>query len=206
VRRLIFCYPILLLVPILIGGCASPGKLPGIGQERIVERSLEERPDWIFTPISIQEDVFSFSGGVSEQADFSLGLRHARAEVIKNVTEGIQRTVQREFSDASRELNIGDPELREFLTDTVGMIMDIFEMLGLKPKEIYYEKVERPTAKGVEYFYNCYNLFEFSKSEYVEWRNAALMSMRDKARAENNKKMEEIATELLKKLSQPVIK
>jgi len=75
-------------------------------------------------------------------------------------------------------------------------------MHGIKPKEMYYEKVERPTAKGVEYLYNCYNLVEISQGEYVEWRNAALMSMRDKAKAENNKKVEEIATKLLKKLSQ----
>jgi len=201
VKKLIFCCLILFLVSILTGGCAGPGKLPVIGQERIVERSLEERPDWIYTPISIQEDVFSFSAGVTERADFSLALRQARAEVIKNITEGIQRTVQREFSDATRELSISEAELREFLTDTVGMIMDIYQMHGIKPKEIYYEKVERPTAEGVEYFYNCYNLIEISQGEYVEWRNAALMSMRDKAKAENNKKVEEIATKLLEKLS-----
>ena len=200
-KKLIFCCLILFLVSILTGGCAGPGKLPVIGQERIVERSLEERPDWIYTPISIQEDVFSFSAGVTERADFSLALRQARAEVIKNITEGIQRTVQREFSDATRELSISEAELREFLTDTVGMIMDIYQMHGIKPKEIYYEKVERPTAEGVEYFYNCYNLIEISQGEYVEWRNAALMSMRDKAKAENNKKVEEIATKLLEKLS-----
>jgi len=201
-KRLIFYCSILFLVSILTGGCAGPGKLPVVGQERIVERSLEERPDWIYTPISIQENVFSFSGGVTERADFSLALRQARAEVIKNITQGMQKAVQREFSDALRELSISDAELNEFLTDTLGMIMDIYQMHGIKPKEIYYEKVERPTAEGVEYFYNCYNLIEISEREYAEWRNAALISMRDKARAENNKKIEEIATELLKKLSQ----
>jgi len=201
-KRLISYCSILFLVPILTAGCAGPGKPPIIGQERIVERSLEERPDWINTPISIGEGVFSFSGGVTERADFSLALRQARAEVIKNITEGIQETVQREFSDATRESSISDEELREFLTDTVGMIMDIYQMHGIKPKEMYYEKVERPTAKGVEYLYNYYNLVEISQGEYVEWRNAALMSMRDKAKAGNNKKVEDIASELLKKLSQ----
>jgi len=201
VKKLIFCCAILFLVSILTGGCAGPGKLPVVSQERIVERSLEERPDWIYTPISIQEGIFSFSGGVTERADFSLALRQARSEVIKNITEGIQGTVHREFSDATRELSIGDAELREFLTETMGIIMDIYQMQGIKPKEIYYEKVERPTAKGIEYFYNCYNLVEISEKEYVEWRNGALMNIRDKAKAENNKKVEEIATKLLEKLS-----
>jgi hypothetical protein len=191
----------LVLFPILTAGCAGPGKLPEVIEERIVERSSEERPDWINTPISIQGDVFFFSGGVTERPDFSLALRQARAEVIKNITQGIQEMVNREFSEAGRELGIGEGEFREFLTDTVGMIIDIYQMHGLKPKEIYYEKVERPVAKGVEYFYNCYNLVALSRGEYVEWRNGALMSMRDKAKAENNKRVEEITNKLLEKLS-----
>ena len=201
-RRLIFCCSILFLVTILTGGCAGPEKLPIIGQEKIVERSLEWRPDWIFSPISIEEGTFSFSGGVTERADFSLALRHARAEVVKNIIKGIRITVQREFSDAIRELSISDAGLGEFLTDTVAVIMDIYQMHGLKPKEIYYEKVERPTAEGVEYFYNCYNLVEISEREYIEWRNAALRSLQDKAKAENNKRVEEISTQLLNKFSQ----
>lgn len=202
-KRLIFCCLILFLVPILTGGCAGPGKSPKIiGQERIVERSREFRPDWIYTPISIQEGIFSFSGGVEGQADYSLALRKARGEVVKKIIEGIKRTVRREFSDAIRELSISDAELSEFLTETVGVIMDIYQMHGLKPKEIYYEKVERPTAEGVEYFYNCYQLVELSETEYIEWRNSALKRIQDKAKAENNKRVEEIATQILKKLSQ----
>ena len=203
VRRLIFCCSILVLVPILLGGCAGPRKPPIIiGQERIVEKSSEWKPDWMFTPISIEEGLFSFSGGVTGRADFSLALRHAKAEAVKNITEGMQTTVQREFSDAIRELSIGDAELGELLTDTLGMIMDNLNIHGLQPKEIYYEKVERTTAEGIDYFYNCYNLFEISEEEYTQARNAALRSLNDKAKAENNKKLEEITTALLEKLSQ----
>ncbi|MEE9315956.1 MAG: hypothetical protein V3U97_02490 [bacterium] len=202
-RRIIFCCLILFLIPILTGGCAGPGKSPKIiSQERIVERSREFRPEWIFTPISIQESMFSFRGGVEEQADYSLALRKARGEVVKKIIEGIKRTVRREFSDAIRELSISDAELSEFLTETVRVIMDIYQMHGLKPKEIYYEKVERPTAEGVEYFYNCYQLVELSETEYIEWRNSALKRIQDKAKAENNKRVKEIATQILKKLSQ----
>jgi len=199
--RLIFCCWILFLVQILNGGCARPEKRPVTAQERIVERSREFRPEWIFTPISVQEGGFSFSGGVEGRADFSLSLRQARGEVIKNITEGIQRTLQKELSDASRDLSISDAELSEFLTDTLGTIMDIYQMHGIKPKETYYEKVERPTAQGAEYFYNCYQLVEISEGEYIEWRNSALERIKDRAKAENDKKVEEIASELLKKLS-----
>jgi len=203
VRRIIFCCSILFLIPILTGGCAGPGKRPAIiREERIVERSREFRPEWIYTPISIQEGMLSFSGGVEGRADYSLALRQARGEVVKNIIEGIKRTVRREFSDAIRELSISDAELSEFLTETVGVIMDIYQMHGLKPKEIYYEKVERPTAEGVEYFYNCYQLVELSEGEYIEWRDSALKRIKDRAKAENNKRVEEIATQILKKLSQ----
>ena len=202
-RRLIFCCLILFLVPILTGGCAGPGKPPVIvREEKIVERSREFRPEWIFTPISIQEGMLSFSGGVERQADFSLALRKARGEVIKNIIAGMKSKVQREFSDAARELGISDAELSELLTETVGKMMDIYQMHGIKPKETYYEKVERPTDEGVEYFYNCYKLVEIAETEYIEWRNAALQSVKDGAKAENNKRVEEIATQILKKLSQ----
>lgn len=202
-RRLILCGLILFLVPILTGGCAGPRKPPvTISEERIVERSQEFRPDWIFTPISIQEGMLSFSGGVEGRADFSLALRQARGEVIKNIIEGIKSKIQREFNDAAHELGISDDELSELLTETVGKMMDIYQMHGIKPKETYYEKIERPTAEGAEYFYNCYQLVELSEGEYIEWRNGALMSIKDKAKAENDKKREEIATQLLKKLSE----
>ncbi len=171
-------------------------------EERIVERSREFRPDWIFTPISIQEGMLSFSGGVEGRADFSLALRQARGEVVKNVIEGIKSKVRREFSDAFRELGISDAQSSEFLTETVAVIMDIYQMHGLKPKETYYEKVERPTAEGAEYFYNCYQLVKLSEGEYIEWRDSALERIQDKAKAENNKTVEEIATHILKKLSQ----
>ena len=202
-KKLILCGLILFLVPILTGGCAGPGKPPvTIREERIVERSQEFRPDWIFTPISIQEGMLSFSGGVEGRADFSLALRQARGEVIKNIIEGIKSKIQREFSDAAHELGISDDELSELLTETVGKIMDIYQMHGIKPKETYYEKIERPTAEGAEYFYNCYQLVELSEGEYIEWRNGALTSIKDRAKAENDKKREEIATQLLKKLSE----
>ena len=202
-RRLILCGLILFLLPILTGGCAGPRKPPVIvREERIVERSREFRPDWILTPISIQEGLLSFSGGVEGRADFSLALRQARGEVIKNIITGIKSKVQREFSDAARELGISDEELSELLTETVGKMMDIYQMHGVKPKETYYEKVERPTDEGVEYFYNCYKLVEVAEEEYIEWRDGALKSIKDRAKAENDKKLEDMTTKILKKLSE----
>ncbi|NIM02636.1 hypothetical protein GTN66_00560 [bacterium] len=202
-RRLIFCCLVLFLVQILIGGCAGPKKPPVIiGEERIVERSREFRPDWIATPVSIGEEMFSFSGGVDGVADFSLALRRARGEVIKNIIAGIENRVGAEFSDAVRELSISDAELSEFSTETVGVIMEIYQMHGIKPKETYYEKVERPTAEGVEYLYNCYQLVDLSRTEYMEWRDSAVERIRDRAKAENKKRLEEIATQILKKLSE----
>lgn len=201
--RLILSGLILFLVPILTGGCAGPGKPPAVvREERIVERSREFRPDWILTPISIQEGLLSFSGGVEGRADFSLALRQARGEVIKNIITGIKSRVQKEFGDPARELGISDDELSELLTETVGKMMDIYQMHGVKPKETYYEKVERPTDEGIEYFYNCYQLVELAEEEYIEWRSGALKSIRDRAKAENNKKLEDMTTKILKKLSE----
>jgi len=200
-RKLIIFCSILLFVTIY-EGCATPRKLPVIGEERIVERSLESRPDWISTPLCIEESILSFSGGVTGQAEFSLALRQAKAEAVKNITQGIQMKLQSEFSEALSELGLGDVAPSEFLTDSLDLVIENFNIHNLKPKEIYYEKIEKTTGEGFDYFYNCYSLFEISEQDYVQARNSALNRIKEKAKGENNKKIEEIATKLLKRFSQ----
>jgi len=200
-RNLIIFCSILFLVTIY-GGCATPRKLPVVGAERIVERSLPARPDWISIPLSIEEPILTFSGGVTGQVEFSLALRQAKAEAVKNITQGMQMKLQSEFNEALSESGLGDAASGEFLTDSLGLVIENFNIHNLKPKEIYYEKIEKTTREGFDYFYNCYNLFEISEQDYVQARNAALNRIREKAKAENNEKVEEIATNLLQRFSQ----
>jgi len=200
--KLIFFFSIAVSFQVLAGGCAGPRKLPMIAQERIVERSLEWTPDWVFTPISIQEEIFRFTGEATGEADFALALRHAKAQAVKNITEGIQKMVQKEFNDGIRESGISDALLAEFLTDSLAMIMDNLNIHELEPEKVYYEKVEKTTGRVVEYFFNYYILIEIPRGDYIQARDRALLNIRDKARIENNKKVEDIANELLKKFSQ----
>jgi len=183
-------------------GCATPRKLPVIGAERIVERSLPARPDWISIPLSIEEPILYFSGGTTGQAEFSLALRQAKAEAVKNITQGMKMKLGSEFSEALSELGWGDAASSEFLTDSLELVIENLDIHNLKPKEIYYEKIEKTTREGFDYFYNCYNLFEISEQDYVQARNAALNRIKEKAKGENKEKVEEIATKLLKRFSQ----
>jgi len=201
VRKSILYFLIFLLIQILTSGCAGPRKLVTVGQEIIVERSSESKPDWIFSPITIEEGRLLFSGQVLGQADFSLALRHAKADAAKNITEGVQVKVWKEFSNVLREAGI-EMDIGEFLPDVLGMIMDNLNIHGLEPKEIYYEKVEKTTVEGVDYFYNCYNLIEISEDDYAKARNLALQKIKESGKIENNRKLEELAELLLKKLSQ----
>jgi len=200
-RNLIIFCSILFLFTIY-EGCATPRKLPVIGAERIVERSLPERPDWISTPLSIEEPILYFSGGTTGQAEFSLALRQAKAEAVKNITQGMKMKLGSEFSEALSELGWGDAASSEFLTDSLELVIENLDIHNLKPKEIYYEKIEKTTREGFDYFYNCYNLFEISEQDYVQARNAALNRIKEKAKGENKEKVEEIATKLLKRFSQ----
>lgn len=189
-------------VLMLIAGCAGRPKPPVIGKEQIVEKSAKARPEWILTPAFEKKDILYFSGGVTGRANYSLALRQAKMEAVKNVTEGIQAKVRTEFTEAVRGSNISEADLGEFVSDAIGVITENLNIQGLKPTEIYHEKVERTTATGVEYSYNCYYLLEISEPDYMQARNIALEGLRDRAKAENNAKAEEIATDLLKKLSQ----
>lgn len=178
-----------------IYGCASPQ--PKVGEEKVIEKSSEKRPEWITIPYFENKGELYFSGGVTGRGNYALGLRESKAEAMKNVAEGIQATVRTEFSKATKGSNYSESELGDFTTDAIAMITDNIKVQGVAPKENYFEKVEKTTASGVEYKYNCYTLLSMSKEDYKKMRDIALNGLADKAKKENNKKAEEMATSVL---------
>jgi len=201
-RKLVLCAEYF-LAGVLLASCATAPKVsePVIGQERVVERSAKERPEWIEMPSFEEGGMLYFSGGVRDRASYSLGLRQAKAEAIKNLAEGIQARVRTEFTEAIQGSNINESDLGEFVQDAVGIITDNLNIQGLVPKENYWEKVEKVTATGVEYKYNCFCLLAISKKDYLQARDIALNGLAEKAKKEQNKKAEAIATQLLERLT-----
>ena len=185
-------------VVLLLAGCA--GVQRSVGGERIVERSDSSQPKWQNVPFSESKEKMYFSGTVKNVGDYSVGLRQAKAEALKNVAESIQTKVRTEFAENTRGSNLSTEELGKFVQDGVAMVADNIEISGLLPVENYYEKVERTTWGGVEYAYNCSVLVELAVSDYKIARKRAIEGLAEAARRENNKAAEVTALELLEKL------
>ena len=186
---------------VFIAGCAAQKKAV-VGAERVVERSASKKPEWILTPSFEQDNMMYFSGGVTRRGNYALGLRQAKAEAIKNLAEGVQARVRTEFTAATQGANISESDLGEFVSDAVGIITENLNIQGLQPVEVYYEKIEKTTHTGVEYFYNCYNLVAIKQSDYMQAREIALNGLADKAKEANNRKAEDIANKLMERLNQ----
>ncbi len=183
---------------LLSAGCAGTQRT--VGGQRIVERSSSSQPNWQNVPFSESREKMNFSGTVKNVADYSVGLRQAKAEALKNVAESIQTRVRTEFVENTRGSNLSTEDLGKFVQDGVAMVADNIEISGLLPVESYYEKVETTTWGGVEYSYNCSVLVELAVSDYKIARKRAIEGLADEARRANNKAAEETAQELLEKL------
>jgi len=197
--RNLFAFFSILIAGIFIFGCASAPKMV-VGQQKVVERSAKEAPEWITVPYFEDKDIMYFSGGVRGVADYAVGLRQAKAEAVKNIAESIATKVRTEFTETTRGANIDPGDLGKFVQDGIAMVTNNINIQGMLPTENYYEKVEEVTDYGVKYFYNCYVLYQLPVADYKLARRRALEDMTKKYREENNKKAEEAATKLLEKL------
>ncbi len=199
-RKILWLTLLVFALGLILSGCGGAPK-KAVGQEKVIEKSADKKPDWITVPQFEQDKKLFFSGGVTGRASYSLGLRQAKAESIKNVAEGIQVRVRTEFTSAIRGSNVSEEDLGEFVQDSIAMVTENLKIQGLTPEENYYEKIERITTTGVEYKYNCYSLIALKVEDYNLARDIALNGMKKKAKKEANKKAEETATLLLEKLS-----
>ncbi len=195
-------YIYLLLAVFVVSGCASTQKNRIIGSEKIIEKSENSRPDWLLKPWYEKGDMLYYSGGVTGKNNYELSLRQAKAEAIKNLTEGVQIKVRTEFSEAIRGTNVSENDIGVFVQDSIGMVTENLNIQGIIPKTQYYEKLERTTAVGVEYIWNSYVLISIKKDDYIQARNLAIKGIADAAKQENNKKAEEAASLLMDRLIQ----
>jgi hypothetical protein len=168
---------------LLLAGCASAPKNI-IGKETVIEKSASSKPDWIAKPWELKGKTFLITGGVTKVADYSLGLREAKAEAIKNVGEAVQVKINSLFDRAVVGQNVGDDELQKAVRDVVAVVVDNLKVSGIKPKMNYYEKIEKVTEAGLEYFYNCYTLLEMDKADYEKAVQQALVA--EKTRKKDN--------------------
>lgn len=199
-KKLVFFMVGVLSLGILVG-CAGKSKDRIVGMQKIVEKVPDKTPSWIMKTFEEKKKMMYFSGGVKGVGDYAVGLRQAKAEAVKNVAESIKVKARTEFVSNTRGANLSPDDLGRFIEDGVAMVTDNLEIGGMLPKENYYEKVEEVTDYGVKYTYNCFSLIQMAVRDYKEARRRAIENLADKAKAENNKKAEETAKDLLKRLT-----
>ena len=75
-------------VGLALAGCGGSRKQ--IGSQRVVEKSPPSQPDWVMQTAYEKKDMLYYVGGVKGVADYSLGLREAKAEGLKNLVESVK--------------------------------------------------------------------------------------------------------------------
>lgn len=184
---------------LLISGC-SLGKSV-IGKEKVVETS-GKKSKWVTSEdLSFTEkDKMFFRGHVGNVYDLSLGRRQAEADAQKHITEKIAKIVETEFTAYGRGANMSKDDIGKFAADGIAWVSEKVVISGSEPVKQYWEKIEATTEGGVKYLYNIYVLVQLSVDDYNRARDRAINGLAEKARIENNKKAEEAAANLLKRL------
>lgn len=190
-------YVIGLLAVVFLTACSSSRD---VGKEVIVQQSGDS-PEWILTPTFEEDETIFAMGELSKANDRSFGMKQAYADGIMKLMNSMQNAVKTQSSLALRGSNMTDGDVGRFSEFAVGWISDTYQISGVKNPETYWEKIEVNTTTGVNYFYNCYSLLSLSKADYNKALSGAYENMKKKAQAENNKKVEATATNLIESLN-----
>ena len=100
----------------VLAGCGGPTVRP-VGTQTVIEKSAEKIPEWVLVPFFEDETTMYFSGTVKGVGDYSVGLRQAKAEAMKNVAESIQTKAKTEFVQNTRGANLTPEDLGRFVQD-----------------------------------------------------------------------------------------
>lgn len=184
----------IVIVVILIFGCASTR----FGSEKAIEGKI---PKWaIERPSSENRKFFYFSGTQTHAYDRTLGFKQSQSNAIRDMLLSIQQYARVEFQNvivgANEERGYG-----QHITDIVALVVNNIEIGGVFIHDQTYEKIEKNSHLGIEYFYNCYTQIRLSKSDYYEARDKAINKYLQQSLVEKNKKAEEFAKEVAKRLN-----
>ncbi len=189
-----------LAVVVGVGLIGCGGSRKQIGSQRIVEKSPSAMPEWVQQTAYEKKDMLYYVGGVKNVVDYSLGLREAKAEGLKNLVESVKLRARTQLTQMTRGSNQTKEDLGKFIEDGVALTSTNLDVSGVLPREQYTEKIEETTGTGVKYLYNCYTLLGISTKDYAEARRKAIEGLGEQAKKENNLKAETDAKDLLKKL------
>ncbi len=187
---------LLTIAAIMLASCAGSNQ---IGTERIVERS-GSTPGWVNKPTQDKDGYYFVTGVMTDARDQSFGTEQAYADGVRNIMNMMTNAVKTQSTQALRGANMSDGDVGRFSEFAVAWVSDTYKISGVENPESYWEKVQVTTPTGVKYHYNCYTLLRISKVNFDMALQGAFDNMKKKAQELNNKKAEEVSTQLLGEL------
>ena len=165
----------------------------------VVEKTgATNRPEWT-NQTTFYEDAqgLHFTGGVMGGSDYSLTLRMAKSEAMKNLLESVEVKARSEFSSVMHG-NYGRDDIGRYVTDAVAWTVDTLRVGGIKQRTIYYEQAFDPSTHRVRY--NAWVNLEISRADYIKAKTSAAERLLKKAIQSQDEEAKERALELLERL------
>ena len=185
------------LLAVLLNGCASAPTATFAPTETILTRTEPKRPGWITTTHSQANGILSFSGGVERSADYSLAVRSAKAEALKNLSEAIHLRLESEFTRALEGDETDSRDLGRFVADTVAFASSAI-LQGVRQEKVYVEKAV--LTVNPEPYYNTFVLLTLTEADYYRNRTLSLEHLVNRYKRERDEAAKKRAEQLLDKL------
>jgi len=189
---------VLLVIGLLSwAGCSGSSE---IGSEKTIDKSGSQ-PEWLLKPTIEEDDFILVTGEITQAKDRSFGMNQAYADGLRKLMNMMQNKVKTQSSLAMSGNNMNESDIGKYSEFAVGWVSDTKNISGIKNPDSYWEKIEKKTAEGVSYYYNCYSQLRVTRVDYNKALEGAYNEMKKKAMEENNAKAEDTAKKLIEDLN-----
>ncbi|MFC1771615.1 hypothetical protein ACFLZV_06995 [Candidatus Margulisiibacteriota bacterium] len=157
-----------------------------IGRERVIEKNVDNRPGWTVSIPSQNNEYIYFRG--EEIAFSSSGMKEAYQEALTKIRSFIDAQVKESYNSIGDSVgNNKAIKLKENFLEAVSQSIST----NAKEKEVYWEKIEKVTSDGVEYYYRVFSLVEIPVTVLKTITGQAIDAQINQAKEKNNEQMYE---------------
>lgn len=151
------------------------------GKPALIEASHAVQPAWTVKPSFVEGTTYYFSGSVKGVHRYSLGVREAKAEAVKNAVEAIGSEITSSFTASVKGDNFKAERLKTYIEDQIRVAVDRLGVSGIRASELYYRVYRQLGGYGVEDYYDVAVLIEMDKASYDLARQRFLRQLQDNA-------------------------
>jgi hypothetical protein len=184
---------------LLILGCGGTKEVQ-IGEEKIIDTSSPNKPDWI-TKSSDWEDQFLYVTGTWTNAKImSVAITQAEIDGTLRLQNTMKNRIETDVAQAVSGANLEEGDIGVFTKYAIAWVSETKNNQGITIPERYWEKVQKVESGGVKYFYNAWTRLKISKKDYDASLYGAFEEMKRQAQKANNKEAKEAANKCSEKV------